>query len=304
MILTQPVPSMQSEADTMKLFAVKGGSDAGQTKNPLKNNTMNQRFYSTFSRPSSQSTERIVDLSPQKSERDLAQNNTVQNKTIVKLQRKQKKAMMYSNTVKQFPLFEAQKKQNIQQSKAKREDLNLSKINSVGFVTSARSVSGGKRNIDINNNKDQKNNRNSYCNSANSQTISNRPSYVGSSMRQSPLPLREYSFGSISGKGASKGIIQSLGHQDNSIYQIKPVNPQKESPLVSKVSTHPPKMRKINIIKPTEPIKQISNQNFLQPGYNFRLHEIFYNSGPSSGEQGNGIQLDQKLNRTISDGCL
>ena len=38
MILTQPVPSMQSEADTMKLFVVKGGSDAGQTKNPLKNN--------------------------------------------------------------------------------------------------------------------------------------------------------------------------------------------------------------------------------------------------------------------------
>ena len=29
MILTQPVPLLQSEADTMKLFAVKGGSDAG-----------------------------------------------------------------------------------------------------------------------------------------------------------------------------------------------------------------------------------------------------------------------------------
>ena len=46
----------------------------------------------------------------QKSVGDLAQNNTAQNKTIVKLQRKQKKAMVYSNTVKQFPLFEASKK--------------------------------------------------------------------------------------------------------------------------------------------------------------------------------------------------
>ena len=138
--------------------------------------------------------------------------------------------MVYSNTVKQFPLFEASKKQNVQQSKVMREDLNLSKINSVGFITSARSVSGGKRKIESSNKKDQKNNRNSYCNSANSQTVSNRPSYVGSSMRQSPLPLREYSFGSISGKGASKGIIQNHGYQNNSIYQIKLVEPQKESP--------------------------------------------------------------------------
>ena len=76
---------MQSEADTVKLFAEKGGSDAGQTINPLKSNTVNQRIYSTFSRPSSQSTERIVDISPQKSERDLAQTTTAQNKTIVKL---------------------------------------------------------------------------------------------------------------------------------------------------------------------------------------------------------------------------
>ena len=63
---------MQSEADTMKLFQMKEGTDAGQTIDPLKNDKANQRFYSTFSRPSSESTERIVDLSPQKSERDLA----------------------------------------------------------------------------------------------------------------------------------------------------------------------------------------------------------------------------------------
>ena len=68
---------------------------------------MHQRFCSTYSKPSSQTTEKIVDISPQKSARDQIQENTSQNKMIVKLQKKQKKAMVYSNTMKQIPLFEA-----------------------------------------------------------------------------------------------------------------------------------------------------------------------------------------------------
>ena len=101
---------------------------------------------------------------------------------VVKLSKKQKKTMVYNNKIKQFPLFEPSKRNAapiFAAGKLKKENINLSKTNSVGFITT-RSVSGSKKEL---NHKDRNNRSNSYCNSANSKTGSNRHSYVGSSMR-------------------------------------------------------------------------------------------------------------------------
>ena len=66
--------------------------------------------------------------------------------------------------------------------KMKRDNLNLSKTNSVGFITT-RSISGTNRVQYCDNNQEQKYKGNSYCNSNKSQTVSNRHSYAESSMR-------------------------------------------------------------------------------------------------------------------------
>ena len=159
--------------------------------------------------------------------------------------------------------------------------MNMSKTNSVGFIT-ARSVSGGKQELKGESQKEVKNRSNSYCDSANSKTASNRNSFVGSSMRQSPLPLREYSFGSISGQGASKGITKNQC-PETSVYQIKPVYSEKEL-IQANANSQPRSTRKINIIKPTEPKKQILNKNFPQFG-SLILNEMLYNAGPANEAQ-------------------
>ena len=74
---------------------------------------------------------------------------------------------------------------------------------------------------------------------------------MGGSLRQSPMPPRDQSFGSLSRQGASKGPAQSLGPREKAPIALKAFQSEKFFSIQPSIQGQTPVIKKTNIRKPT-----------------------------------------------------